>query len=469
MKKSVITLLVVVLVVAGLLFTALHGISLGIAKTDEGKTNETSSETGTETGTEPASTEPAGSEATAKVEKDYLIQPVSKGVVLGLDLIGGSEITYEAVIPADFNMDELAEGMEVARTMLQQRLDTLGYTEANCYISGERRLVVEIPSVENPEQAVAQLGATAVVSFMDADGTVWLTGSDIDDAEYEFSPTDNTGVNRAHVRLDLTAEGRTKLEQASSAIISRADGQNYLAIYLDDEMISSPYVSSRLDTDSVVITFGSAAPEGFQSTEEYAHYLANIISAGRLPFELTTAKQQTIGASLGEKSLSTSLMAGLIGLVLVMVFMIAVYRLMGVISCVALVTYTALFGVAISLFHVNLSLPGIAGIILTVGMAVDANVIIFERIKEELLLGKTLRYAIDSGYKRALLAIIDANVTTMIAGFVLLWQGSGTILGFATTLLIGVALSMLVMLVMTKVLLKTAVGLKITNLKLYCA
>ena len=199
-----------------------------------------------------------------------------------------------------------------------------------------------------------------------------------------------------------------------------------------------------------------------------AKYLADIISAGRLPFELTTAKQQTIGASLGEKSLSTSLRAGLIGLILVMVFMIVVYRLMGVISCIALTAYAALFAVAISVFHVNMSLPGIAGIILTIGMAVDANVIIYERIKEELRLGKTLRFAVESGYKRAMFAIIDANITTIIAGAVLLWQGSGTILGFATTLLIGVVLSMIVMLVLTKVLLKAAIGLKLTDLKLYC-
>lgn len=419
MKKSVFTLVIVVLVVAGLLVTALCGIG-------------------------------------------DAVKPVSEGVILGLDLVGGSEITYEAVIPADFDEDSLPEGMEVARTMLQQRLDTLGYTEASCYISGERRLVVEIPSVEDPEKAVRDLGATAVVSFVDADGTVWLTGSEIKDAEYENSPTDNTGISRPHVRLDLTPEGRSKLYQASVKILSRTDDKKTLAIQMDGEEISAPYVSSKLDTDSVIITINK------QNAEEDARYLANIISAGRLPFELTTAKQQTIGASLGEKSLSTSLLAGLIGLILVMIFMIVVYRLMGVISCVALVTYGALFAVAISVLHVNLSLPGIAGIILTVGMAVDANVIIYERIKEELRLGKTLRFAIESGYKRALLAIIDANVTTMIAGFVLLWKGSGTILGFATTLLIGVALSMLVMLVMTKVLLKTAVGLKITNLKLYC-
>jgi protein-export membrane protein SecD len=428
MKKSisVLTLVIVVLVVAGLLFTALYGIG-------------------------------------------DVVQPVSDGVVLGLDLVGGSEITYEAVIPDNYDESDLPEGMEVARTMLQKRLNLLGYTEASCYLSGERRLVVEIPSVEDPEKAVEQLGATAVVSFMDADGTVWLTGTDIVKAEYDYSPVDSTGISKPHVRLDLTSEGRAKLSEASVKIMNRADDKNYLAIFLDETEISTPYVSSRLDTDSVIITVGDEAPNGYETPEEYARFLASIISAGRLPFKLETAKQQTIGASLGEKSLSTSLLAGLIGLILVMIFMIAVYRLMGLISCIALVTYAALFAVAISVLHVNLSLPGIAGIILTVGMAVDANVIIFERIKEELRQGKTLRFAIESGYKRAMLAIIDANVTTMIAGFVLLWQGSGTILGFATTLLIGVALSMLVMLVMTKILLKTAVGLKITNLKLYCA
>ncbi len=420
MKKSVITLVIVVLVVAGLFFAALHGVG------------------------------------------DF-IQPVSQGVVLGLDLVGGSEITYEAMIPEDYDGD-MKEGMEVARTMMQQRLDSLGYTEATCYISGERRLVVEIPSVEDPEKAVQQLGATAVVSFVDADGTVWLTGSEIAGAEYENSPTDSTGLSRPHVKLDLTSEGREKLYEASKKVLSRGDDKTWLAIQMDGEEISAPYVHEELDTDTVIISIGSA-----EDPEAEARYLAKIISAGRLPFELTTAKQQTIGASLGEKSLSTSLLAGLIGLILVMLFMIAVYRLMGLISCIALATYAALFAVAISVLHVNLSLPGIAGIILTVGMAVDANVIIFERIKEELRLGKTLRFAIESGYKRAMLAIIDANVTTMIAGFVLLWQGSGTILGFAVTLLIGVALSMLVMLVMTRILLKTAVGLKITNLKLYCA
>lgn len=420
MKKSIVTLLIVLLVVAGLVCVALFGIP-------------------------------------------GMIQPVSKGVVLGLDLKGGSEITYEAVIPEGLSESELQDGMNVAKTMIQQRLDSLGFTEATAYISGERRLVVEIPSVQDPEKAVQKLGATAVVTFVDADGKEWLSGTDIKKAEYEYSPTDSTGMSTHHVKLDLTKEGQAKLREASREISARAaDGTNYLAIQLDGEEISAPYIREVLDSDSVIISINAENPK------QEAEYLADIISAGRLPFELTTAKQQTIGASLGEKSLSTSLIAGAIGLLLVMIFMIVVYRLMGVISCVALVAYAALFAVAISIFHINLSLPGIAGIILTIGMAVDANVIIYERIKEEIKLGKTLRFAIESGYKRAIIAIIDANITTIIAGGVLLWQGSGTILGFATTLLIGVVLSMFVMLLLTKILLKTAVGLKLTNLKLYC-
>ncbi len=421
MKKGIIQFLIVILVVGAIVYAALCGVG-------------------------------------------GVIKPVREGVVLGLDLVGGSEITYEAVVPETLSAAELQSGMEVARTMLQQRLDFLGYTEASAYISGERRLVVEFPSVNDPEAAVQKLGATAVVNFVDADGKVWLSGSEIDRASYENSPIDDSGVMRPHVVLELTEEGRQKLHEATAAIVSRtSDGTNYLAIQLDGEEISKPYVNTVLSSSSVVIEIGSA-----EDPVSEAKYLADIISAGRLPFELTTAKQQTIGASLGEKSLSTSLKAGLIGLILVMLFMIVFYRLMGLYSCIALVCYTALFGVAISVFHVNLSLPGIAGIILTVGMAVDANVIIYERIKEEIRVGKTLRYAVVSGYKRALLAIIDANVTTMIAAAVLLWQGTGTILGFATTLLIGVVLSMLVMLILTRILLQAGISVGLVNPKLYC-
>ena len=428
MKKSLVTLVVVVALLALLTVTALNGLNLGFTKIDG----------------------------------------VADGIVLGLDLVGGSEITYEAEIPEGTSEADVAAGMKSAVTMLRQRLDVLGYTEANVYESANHRIVVEIPNVKDPEEAVQKLGTTAVVTFVDADGKQWLTGSDIKSAYYQFSPIDNSGVPKHHVVLEFTQEGREKFTEATKAVAGRDDGANFVAIVMDDSVISTPYVaasyaSTGIDSDSAVISMG-----GEKDTAEEATYLANIISAGQMPFSLECVKLQAVGATLGEKSLESSLMAGLIGIILVCLFMLIAYRVMGAISCIALAIYGTAFCVVLSVFHINLSLPGSAGIILTIGMAVDANVIIYEHIKEDLRLGKTLRYAIDSGYHGAARAIIDSNVTTIIAAAVLLWQGTGAILSFAKTLLLGVVLSMIVMLFFTKLLLKTAVGLKITNLKGYC-
>lgn len=424
MKRSVITLLIVLLVIAVLSYGALSGFGDVIPNTAE-------------------------------------------GVVLGLDLVGGSEITYEALVPADMDETAVTEGLTSAITMLRQRLDVLGYTEANVYQSGDRQIVVEIPNVSDPEEAVRQLGSTAIVEFLDADGTVWLTGTDLASAKYQFAPVDATGIDQHHVVLEFTKEGQEKFTEATRLIANRTDGLNYLSIQMDGEEISAPYVDASyaqtgINSSSAVITMGMDADA------ESASYLANIIAAGQLPFSLECVKLQSVGASLGEQSLETSLLAGLIGMVLVMLFMIAVYRVMGVVSCFALTMYAVAFAFLIGVFHINLSLPGIAGIILTIGMAVDANVVIFERIKEELRLGKTLRYAIDSGYKGALRAIIDANITTIIAAVVLWIFGTGTIISFAQTLLIGVVLSMLIMLLVTKQLLVAAVGFGIRNPRAYC-
>lgn len=422
MKRSVITVVIVVALAAALLFAAFCGIG-------------------------------------------SIIPSAQDGIVLGLDLVGGSEITYEADVPS--NAGDITEGMNSAIAMLRQRLDALGYTEANAYQSGEKQIIVEIPSLDDPEEAVQKLGTTAVVTFEDADGKVWIDGADIDKAYYEFSATDNTGIQRHHVVLTFTSAGQSKFVEATKSVASRTGGDNYLSICMDGEEISSPMVSSEyastgINSDSAIITLGDNA------TAEGATYLANIISAGQMPFSLKCVMLQGVGASLGERSLQTSLLAGLIGIIIVMIFMILVYRVMGVISCIALSLYGGLMAVLLSLFHINLSLPGIAGIILTIGMAVDANVIIYERIKEELRTGKTLRYAIDSGYKGALVSIIDANITTIIAGVVLWIFGTGTIIGFAQTLLIGVIVSMIVMLLVTKLLLRAAVGLKIRSPKAYC-
>ncbi|MCR5648335.1 MAG: protein translocase subunit SecF, partial [Oscillospiraceae bacterium] len=213
--------------------------------------------------------------------------------------------------------------------------------------------------------------------------------------------------------------------------------------------------------DTPIITLGNDA------SLEYAKYLAEIISAGKLPFALREAKLQAVGASLGERSLETAVMAGIIGIILVMLYMIIVYRVPGVIADISLLLYMALFLVLLSAFHINLSLPGIAGIILTIGMAVDANIVIYERIREEILSGKTMRSAVDTGFKRALAAILDSNITTIIAAGVLLWKGTGTILGFGKTLLIGVILSMICMLIVPRLLLRRLVDMRVVKPKYY--
>lgn len=424
MKKSIIAIVVVIALTALLVMTALIGLDIGIVS----------------------------------------LPNVQDGIVLGLDLVGGSEITYDAVVPEDAT--DVDAGMNVAVTMLRQRCDNLGYTEANVYRSGERQVVVEIPNVDNPEEAVQQLGTTAVVEFVDADGKVWLGGSDIASAKCVYGQVDETGASAYYIQLAFTDEGKEKFVEATKAIASRAS-DNYMSITMDGETISSPnvdkkFASTGINSDTAMILMGNASVDEVQ-------YLANIISSGALPFALENSKLQTVGASLGEKSLETSLFAGLIGMILVMLFMIAVYRLPGLVSTLTLVFYTALFAVVLAVSHANLTLPGIAGMILTIGMAVDANVIIFERIKEELRAGKSLRTSIDNGYHNAFTAILDSNITTAIAAIVLWWRGSGTIVGFAQTLLIGVVLSMFTMLIITRILLKSLVNLKVTKLWAYGA
>ena len=419
MKKSIISIVAVVVLTALLVLTALIGLDIGFVS----------------------------------------LPNAEDGIVLGLDLVGGSEITYEAVVPE--GAVDVSEGLNDAVAMLRQRCDNLGYTEANVVRSGERQIIVEIPNVDNPEEAVQQLGTTAVVQFVDADGTVWLEGDDIESATCYYGQVDQTGASEYYIQLTFTAEGRARFTEATKTVANRKGTDNYLSITMDGTEMSKPLVDEKfaetgIDSDSAIITMGGAYVEDVQ-------YLASIISSGALPFALENTKLQTVGASLGEKSLDTSLLAGLIGIILVMLFMIAVYRLPGLVSALTLVFYTALFVVILSATHTNLTLPGIAGIILTIGMAVDANVIIFERVKEELRAGKTLRTSIDNGYRNAFTAILDSNITTAIAAIVLWWLGSGTIVGFAQTLLIGVILSMFTMLIITRILLKSLVNLKVTK------
>ena len=382
------------------------------------------------------------------------------GIRLGLDLVGGSRIVYEAEIPDGYSQANLADDMNSVQKVIRQRLTDKGFTEATVTLTGDNRVTVEIPQITNPEEAVQTLGTTAQLTFIDADGKEWLTGSDIKKATYGYGrPTGNEVTDVHYVQVQFTSEGQKKFAEATGNIAARTDGTNIMAIVMDNQVISSPSVSSQIDSDSCVIS-GSF-------TRDSASELADLINAGQIPFSLKQVELRSVGPQLGADAMRTSLIAGAIGIVLVMLFMLIVYRIPGLVASIALCFYMVIEALIFSLVRVNLSLPGIAGIILSIGMAVDANVIIFERVKEELKNGKTVKSAIDSGFKRAFTAILDSNITTLIACAVLFFLGTGTIVGFATTLGIGVIVSMFTALTVTHFLLNRMVDFRIRNPKAY--
>lgn len=425
MAKSIISFLLVILIIAGLVLTAMYGVTIG----------------------------------------DFQIPSVldeENGIRRGLDLVGGSSITYEAQIEGDVSAEELESGMDACVAMLRQRATALGYTEATVARSGDKRIVVEIPSISDPEEAVQKLGTTAQLEFVDADGNVVMTGTDIAKAQASYQQISQLGGQEHCVTLKLTDEAVEKFATATREAAARTDGKNYISIQLDGQNISQPYVDSEINSDSCVISGNFTA--------DSAKWLANLISSGQMPFTLREVQLSSVGPTLGEKALETSLFAGAIGLALVMVFMLIFYRLPGLVACISLTGYTALVAVILALLKVNLSLPGIAGIILGIGMAVDANIVIFERIKEELRNGSTMvATAIRKGFSRAFTAIIDSNVTTIIAAVVLKFLGTGPIVGFANTLLVSVVVSMFTAIVVSRFLLNSLVGMNIKNVKAYGA
>lgn len=373
------------------------------------------------------------------------------GIRQGLDLVGGSAITYEA--QADTVTEEQMKSVE---NVLRNRLDSLGYSEATVSRQGDKKVRVEIPAIQDPQQAVETLGQTAVLTFQDSDGNVVLEGSDIDSATAAYGQVDSQGSAAHYVRLNLKDSGVDKFYQATSAAASKPSGSNYISIMLDDQEISRPSVSQAINSTECIIS------GGFTDASETGQ-LAALINSGNLPFSIQDVDLSTVGPTLGEEALSTSLVAAGIGIILILLFMLLVYRLPGLVADIALMAYIAIVVYIMTFFRINLSLAGIAGIILSVGMAVDANVIIFERIKEELRLGKTVKTSVLSGFNRAFLAIIDSNITTIIAAVVLYIFGTGTIQGFAVTLAIGTIVSMFTAIFITKYLLMLVVDMKIKN------
>ncbi len=380
---------------------------------------------------------------------------------MGLDLVGGSSITLEAVAEEGAEITE--ETLDAVVAVLNQRVTNANYTEATVTkISDKNRVRVEIPSIADPEEAIDLVGTTAKLSFVDSDGNVVVEGSQVKGASVQTQQDPMTGAVQTVVALQFDQSAVESFANATERMASLASsGKNYISIMLDDDVISSPSVSERINSSECIISGNF--------TGEEASNLANLISSGNLPCELSVAETRSVGASLGEEALSQALKAGVIGILLVMLFMIIMYQLPGVVSAIALIAYIALTIVCIIGFRINLSLPGIAGIFLTIGMAVDANVIIFERIREELNAGKSVKAAVKSGFNRAFTAIIDSNVTTLIAAVVLWKFGTGAIQGFAITLLLGVIISLITSLFVTKILLGTLVGMGVTNIRLFGA
>lgn len=380
------------------------------------------------------------------------------GIRKGFDLAGGSVIVYQAS-ETEEGTTATAEQMNIAKKILDSRLSRLGLTEGTVTVKGTQ-LEVEIPAMQNPEEAITAIGQTAKLTFTEpaAEGeepVVIMTGEEIKKAQRVFQQANELGQQSGYVvQVDVTAEGQKAFYEATQRLVGQP-----ISIRLDDEVISAPNVSEAINSETFVISG--------DFDQAYADELAALISDGQLPFNLSVVQQRTAGPTLGANALNAGLMAGAIGLIIVMLFMTVYYRLPGLMSAIALVLYTALCFIVYAIARVNLSLPGIAGVILSIGMAVDANVIIFERMKEEFKLGKTLRAATDAGFHRALASIIDSNVTTLIVAVVLYWIGTGPIKGFAITLGVGILVSMFTAIVITQLLIKALVDMNIRNRWLY--
>ena len=369
-----------------------------------------------------------------------------KSIKLGLDLAGGVSITYQV---EDDN--PTAEQMSDTIYKLQKRVESYS-TEASVYQEGDDRITVEIPGVTDANAILEELGKPGSLEFQTSDGNTFMTGDMVADAQ-ATSYQNNMGNKEFIVELTLTEEGATIFGDVTSANV----GKNLPIVY-DDQVISNPTVNEA-------ITGGKAQITGMESYEQ-AEALASSIRIGSLSLQLSELRSNVVGAQLGSAAISSSLKAAAIGLAIVMLFMIIVYFVPGVAASIALAIYTCLVVATIYLFEITLTLPGIAGIILSIGMAVDANVIIFARIREEIASGKSVGTAMDIGFKKAMSAIIDGNVTTLIAAAVLGLLGSGTVKGFAYTLAIGIILSMFTALFVTRIILNAlfAVGLRAEKL-----
>nr|WP_317378665.1 protein translocase subunit SecD [uncultured Faecalimonas sp.] len=373
----------------------------------------------------------------------------AKNITLGLDLAGGVSITYQA---KDKNPTE--EQMSDTIYKLQKRVEQYS-TEATVYQEGDDRINIEIPGVTDANKILDELGKPGSLEFQDSEGNVVLEGTDVKTASAKTTQ-DEMNNKEYIVELILTKDGTDKFAKATAENLGKQ-----IAIVYDGKTISNPVVQSEIDG-------GQAYIDGMASYEE-AENLASTIRIGGLQLELEELRSNVVGAQLGEEAISTSLLAGAIGLAIVLVFMCIVYLLPGFASSIALIIYTGLTLVLLNAFNITLTLPGIAGIVLSIGMAVDANVIIFARVREELAAGRAVKSALRIGFKKALSAIIDGNITTLIAALVLGLKGTGSVKGFAQTLALGVVVSMFTALFVTRIIIFSLYAIGFRDVKFYGA
>jgi len=361
------------------------------------------------------------------------IYPLANSIKQGLDLQGGTHIVLEAVDTPDAPVTE--DSLNRVVTIIERRINEMGLTEPIVQKEGARRVIVELPGEKDPQKAIETIGKTAVLEFKDESGATRITGKDLKTAKEQI---DNGKKNV--VAIEFTDEGAKKFADLTASNVG-----HQISILLDGQVLTSPVVNEAITGGKAVIT-GS-------KTLEDAKNLAILLRSGALPVKFQVLEVRTIGPSLGQDSKIKSEKAFAIGIVLIMIFLVAIYRVSGLVANVALLVYIMILLAILKYLNATLTLPGIAGIILSMGFAVDANILIFERFKEEVLIGKSLRTSMEAGFRRAFSTILDANVSVMIAAIVLIVMGSGTVKGFAVNLALGIVVSMFTAILVSRSLL----------------
>ena len=374
----------------------------------------------------------------------YDFKNLNESIKKGLDLQGGVSVLQEIV-----GEDISKETLQRTRELLALRVNKFGLSEPVVTVEGDRRIRVDLAGAFDSDDVVKTLTSTGQLNFKDSEGNVLLTGSDVKNANAVL-----TREGKAIIQLKFTPDGTKKFADATRNNLGKV-----IEISMDDQVLTNPVVNTE-------ITEGEAVIEGTRTFEE-ANRIASIIQSGALPVTLNTISINKDGPTLGSEAIPNTVKAGIIGFVLIFIIMFVRYKLPGTIATLSLVIYMLMFLYVFSFIQAVLTLPGIAGILLTLGMAIDANILIFERIREELIKGKSVKISIKIGFDRAMNSILDSNITTIIAGLVLYFVGTGGVKGFATTLLIGIVLSMFSSIVITKFMIKLVYNMGLRSKKSY--